>query len=100
MRRLLIASDLHINPIMDDEHRSKIDKLIKYASQSKRTIILAGDIFDYLEFGWDRILADPYCADKYQWVINQIYLNGNHDKKDADGNSNLVYEEGNLRISH
>ncbi len=91
MDKYIIASDLHCNPIIDSERKRKILQFKRYCDKSNMEVILAGDIFDSLEFGWKKILENDFCADMFEWTTNKIYLEGNHDRTRPDGSKAYKY---------
>ena len=80
--KLIVASDLHCSPLMEDWRRAKIEQLMKYidekASQDYLPV-LAGDIVDYVEFR-EGVIRDVFCQKVGDWARKYTRLKGNHDR--------------------
>lgn len=79
--KILASSDWHTSPSF--YLPNKLAKHIDYCEQRLAggyRIILPGDIFDALEFGWDVYRDHPVIKRLSQWD-NSVIIEGNHDRK-------------------
>ena len=79
---LLITSDWHVPPSYEKCQSDKLNEHIDYCekhTEGKR-IILLGDIFCALEFGWEVFEGHPLIQRLSRWD-NLIIIEGNHDRK-------------------
>ena len=76
---LLITSDWHVPPYSQPDKLSEhIDYCEKHAKDNQ--VVLLGDIFCALEFGWRAYQGHPLIQRLNQWS-NLIVIEGNHDRK-------------------
>lgn len=83
MQNILASGDWHkephvLSPELSD-HLDYIDRKLR----SGWLVVLTGDLFDALEYGWAVYESDPilYRVSRWAELSNCIILEGNHDRK-------------------
>ncbi len=82
MNQLLVSSDWHSDPRCCSLELSSHLKYIEHRLDLGWQIVLAGDLFKALEYGWHVYQSDPIINRIAHWseFPNCIILKGNHDQ--------------------
>ena len=80
---ILITSDWHRRPGKDlPTNLARFIRYIRGKLDDGWTIVLAGDIFDALEYGWPAFQGDPLIEDLHRLIVDgAVDLEGNHDRE-------------------